>query len=115
MLIYLQNYDLRMVKICIIVKNFQEFMVRHKTKPADKSADLLNTYNHLILYNDDINTFDFVIESLVIVCGHDFEQAEQCALVAHYKGKCAVKSGSYKELKDMSEELTIRRLTVAVE
>jgi ATP-dependent Clp protease adaptor protein ClpS len=90
-------------------------MVRHKSKPADKSADLCNTYNDLILYNDEINSFDFVIESLVVVCGHDFEQAEQCALIAHYKGRCAVKSGSYKELKGMMEELTLRRLTVAVE
>jgi len=90
-------------------------MVRHKSKPADKSADLLNTYNDLILYNDEINTFDFVIESLMEVCGHDFEQAEQCALITHYKGRCAVKSGNYEELKGMSEELTIRRLTVAVE
>ena len=104
-----------MVKICIIVKKFLEFMVRHKTKPADKSSDLLNTYNDLILYNDEINSFDFVIESLVVVCGHDFEQAEQCALIAHYKGRCAVKSGSYKELKGMLEELTLRRLTVSVE
>lgn len=90
-------------------------MVRHKTKPADKSEDLLNTYNDLILYNDEINTFDFVIESLVEVCGHDFEQAEQCAMITHFKGRCAVKSGSYEELKGMSEELILRRLTVAVE
>ncbi len=90
-------------------------MVRHKTKPVEKSEDLVNTYNDLILYNDEINSFDFVIESLVEVCGHDFEQAEQCALIAHFKGRCTVKSGSYEELKGMSEELTLRRLTVAVE
>jgi ATP-dependent Clp protease adaptor protein ClpS len=92
-------------------------MVRHKTKPAGKSEseDLLSTNNDLILYNDEINTFEFVIESLVEVCGHDFEQAEQCALIAHHKGRCTVKSGSYEELKGMSEELTFRRLTVAVE
>jgi len=90
-------------------------MVRHKTKPADKSADLLNTYNDLVLYNDEINTFDFVIESLMEVCGHDFEQAEQCALVTHYKGRCMIKSGSYQELKSMAEELTNRKLTVAME
>lgn len=90
-------------------------MVRHKTKPADKSSDLLNTYNDLILYNDEINSFDFVIESLVAVCGHDFDQAEQCALIAHFKGRCIVKSGSYEELKGMSDELTLRRLTVSVE
>jgi len=90
-------------------------MVRHKTKPADKSADLLNTYNDLVLYNDEINTFDFVIESLMEVCGHDFEQAEQCALITHYKGRCMIKSGSYQELKIMAEELTNRKLTVAME
>lgn len=90
-------------------------MVRQKTKPDDKSEDLIKTYNDLILYNDEINTFGFVIESLVEVCGHDFEQAEQCALIAHVKGRCAVKSGSYEELKGMSDELTLRKLTVAVE
>lgn len=90
-------------------------MAREKTKRADKSEDLINTINELILYNDEINTFDFVIESLVEVCGHDFEQAEQCAMIAHFNGRCPVKSGSYEELKVMLEELTLRRLTVAVE
>jgi ATP-dependent Clp protease adaptor protein ClpS len=104
-----------MVKMSIIVKNFLLTMVRHKTKPADKNEDLLSTNNDLVLYNDEVNSFDFVIESLVEVCNHDFEQAEQCALIAHYKGRCAVRSGSYEELKGMSDELTQRRLTVAVE
>jgi ATP-dependent Clp protease adaptor protein ClpS len=104
-----------MVKMSIIVKNFLVAMVRHKAKPSDKSEDLLSTNNDLVLYNDDVNSFDFVIESLVEVCKHDFEQAEQCALIAHFKGRCAVKSGSYDELKGMSDELTQRRLTVAVE
>ena len=69
-------------------------MVRQKTKPVEKTENLLNGDYDLILYNDDINTFDFVIESLVEVCGHEFEQAEQCALIAHFKGRCIVKSGS---------------------
>jgi ATP-dependent Clp protease adaptor protein ClpS len=90
-------------------------MIRHKTKPADRSKDLVNFLNDLILYNDDVNTFDSVIEALVEVCGHDFDQAEQCALIAHFKGRCSVKSGSFEELKGMSEELTLRRLTVTVE
>ena len=47
----------------------------------------------LILYNDDFNTFDFVVETLVEVCEHDFMQAENCAWIAHFKGKCAVKKG----------------------
>jgi ATP-dependent Clp protease adaptor protein ClpS len=90
-------------------------MVRHKMKPADKGEELLNANCDLILYNDEINTFDFVIESLVEVCGHEFEQAEQCAFIAHFKGRCIVKSGSYEELKGMSDELTMRRLTVDIE
>lgn len=90
-------------------------MVRHKTKPADKSEDLIKDYNNLVLFNDDVNTFDFVIESLVEVCGHDFEQAEQCALIAHFKGRCTVKTGSFEEMKGMMDELILRKLTAAVE
>lgn len=53
----------------------------------------------IVLYNDDVNTFDFVIDSLIDVCDHTPEQAEQCTLLVHYKGKCAVKTGEYKELE----------------
>ena len=90
-------------------------MVRQKTKPVKKTEDILNVHNDLVLYNDDINTFDFVIESLVEVCGHEFEQAEQCALIAHFKGRCIIKSGSYEELQAMFNELTLRRLTTTIE
>lgn len=54
--------------------------------------------NEIIIYNDDVNTFDHVIETLVRVCSHTSEQAEQCALIIHYKGKCTVKTGPIKEL-----------------
>jgi len=50
------------------------------------------------LYNDDVNTFDHVIETLIRVCSHTSEQAEQCALIVHYNEKCTVKTGSLKEL-----------------
>ena len=53
---------------------------------------------HLVLYNDDFNTFDHVIESLINVCHHTPEQAEQCAIIVHHKGRYEVKSGSYKRL-----------------
>lgn len=53
----------------------------------------------IVLYNDDVNTFDFVIDSLIDVCDHTPEQAEQCTILVHYKGKCAVKTGEYKELE----------------
>jgi ATP-dependent Clp protease adaptor protein ClpS len=55
--------------------------------------------NEIILYNDDVNTFDHVIETLMYACDHTSEQAEQCSIIVHYKGKCAVKTGPYKELK----------------
>ena len=54
--------------------------------------------NDLIVYNDDVNTFDHVINTLIRVCKHNPEQAEQCTLLIHYKGKCAVKKGSFLEL-----------------
>ena len=61
----------------------------------EKEVDLYE----IVLFNDDINTFDFVISSLIDVCDHTLEQAEQCTILVHYKGKCAVKSGEYNELK----------------
>lgn len=65
----------------------------------------------LVLWNDDINTFDFVIESLIEICGHTLEQAEQCTILVHYKGKCTVKTGSMELLKPMHEKLINRSLT----
>ncbi len=55
--------------------------------------------NEIILYNDDVNSFDHVIETLIYACDHTSEQAEQCSIIVHYKGKCAVKTGAYKELE----------------
>ena len=55
--------------------------------------------NEIILYNDDVNTFEHVIKTLIKVCDHSAEQAEQCSLIVHYKGKCSVKSGSISDLK----------------
>lgn len=55
--------------------------------------------NEIILYNDDVNTFDHVINTLIYACDHTPEQAEQCSLIVHYKGKCAVKTGSFDDLK----------------
>ncbi|WP_347922500.1 ATP-dependent Clp protease adaptor ClpS [Pontimicrobium sp. SW4] len=55
--------------------------------------------NEIVLFNDDVNTFDHVIDTLVDVCDHSAEQAEQCALIVHYKGKCTVKTGEYDYLE----------------
>jgi ATP-dependent Clp protease adaptor protein ClpS len=61
--------------------------------------------NEIILYNDEVNTFDHVINTLIKVCSHTSEQAEQCSLIVHYNGKCTVKTGEYKELKPQCTQL----------
>lgn len=65
----------------------------------------VSSNNEIVLYNDDVNTFDHVIDTLIRVCSHTSEQAEQCALIVHYKGKCTVKTGEYKELRPQCTRL----------
>ncbi|MFZ4784798.1 MAG: ATP-dependent Clp protease adaptor ClpS [Flavobacteriales bacterium] len=69
----------------------------------------------LVLYNDEVNTFDFVIDSLISVCGHDPQQAEQCTILVHYKGKCEVKNGEYTKLEPMCTALLDRGLTAEIQ
>ena len=71
--------------------------------------------NSLILHNDEVNTFDFVIDSLIEVCEHTTEQAEQCTYLVHYKGKCDVKSGSFDALRPMRHALVERGLQATIE
>lgn len=75
---------------------------------------LVDNYE-IVLYDDDIHTFDFVIESLVEICDHDAIQAEQCTLIVHHNGKCAVKKGSYEELKPRCSALLDRGLSAEIE
>ena len=70
---------------------------------------------HLILWNDEVNTFEWVIETLIEVCGHSPEQAEQCSYFIHHKGKYAVKNGEYDELKPMCDAITERGIGATVE
>ena len=73
-----------------------------------EEVDLLEQEVHqheIVLHNDDVNTFDHVIHSLVTVCDHTTEQAEQCATLVHYKGKCTVKSGEYNDLEPRCSKL----------
>ncbi|RUT78533.1 ATP-dependent Clp protease adaptor ClpS [Ancylomarina longa] len=70
--------------------------------------------NTLLLYNDDYHTFDFVVDALVDVCKHEPSQAEQCAYITHYKGKCDVKKGSFKRIKPLRDRLTERGLKVSI-
>ena len=90
-------------------------MVKEKVKPVKHQEGLAQDISMLILFNDDINSFDFVIETLIDVCRHDPMQAEQCAWITHYKGKCTVKEGLFNELKPMHDEMSNRGLTVSIE
>ena len=67
---------------------------------------------NVVLFNDNHNTFDHVIDCLISTCGHDALQAEQCAMIVHFKGKCTVKTGSYDELVPIHKSLTEKDLTV---
>ncbi len=68
----------------------------------------------LVVFNDDFNTFDHVIDTLVDVCKHSLEQAEQCTLIIHFKGKCSVKSGDFEELVSMRNEICRREIAAEV-
>jgi ATP-dependent Clp protease adaptor protein ClpS len=69
----------------------------------------------IIIWNDDVNSFDWVIESLIEVCSHSFEQAEQCAMLIHFQGKYAVKNGEYDTLKPMCDAITERGINATIE
>ena len=69
-----------------------------------EEVDLSNE-SEIIVYNDDVNTFEHVINTLMEVCDHTAEQAEQCSIIVHYKGKCGVKSGDYSDLKPRCSKL----------
>jgi ATP-dependent Clp protease adaptor protein ClpS len=69
----------------------------------------------IVVYNDDFNTFDHVINSLIKVCKHDSIQEEQCTFLIHYKGKCSVKKGSYEKLEPMCTALLERGITAEIE
>jgi ATP-dependent Clp protease adaptor protein ClpS len=81
---------------------------------VDTIEKLIDQKN-LIVYNDDVNTFDHVIESLVKVCKHDSIQAEQCAHIVHYKGKCQVKHGTFSKLEPMCTALLDRGISAVIE
>jgi len=90
----------------MLQNNYQE-----ETFAEEDVMELIDDECHLILYNDDVNTFDFVIESLIEVCKHTLEQAEQCTMLVHYKGKCTVKTGDMETLMPMHQKLLGRGLT----
>ena len=80
-------------------------MTKEHLQEQNTSEEKLSDKRFLILHNDDKNTFDFVIEALMEVCNHDEIQAEQCAFITHFKGKCDVKKGDVNSLKPIKDKL----------
>jgi ATP-dependent Clp protease adaptor protein ClpS len=78
---------------------------KEKVKERVREKEAISFNNEIIVYNDDVNTFDHVIETLIRVCNHTPEQAEQCSLIVHYNGKCTVKTGSMDKLKPQCSQL----------
>ncbi len=83
-----------------------------------EETDVITMYEepyNLVVWNDEVNTFEWVIETLIKVCGHTAEQAEQCAYLIHYKGKYAVKTGNYEDLKQYCDAITERGIGATIE
>lgn len=96
-------------------------MIKFHKKPFEQEeSDVLTDSTgfdeyELVLYNDDVNTFEHVINCLVKYCGHDIYQAEQCAWIVHTKGKCAIKSGDFSSLEPICSALLDQGLSANVE
>ena len=89
--------------------------MKEKTLHKDNKLNSSGESSILVLYNDDVNTFEHVIKSLIEVCGHDSVQAEQCAMIVHFKGSCDVKIGMVEVLNSMSRSLNLKGLNSKVE
>lgn len=87
----------------------------YETEFEEEVVTVAEQERMLILHNDDYNTFDHVIVSLIEICGHHPEQAEQCAHITHFNGKCEVKKGAHPILEPMYRKLKLRGLSVTLE
>ncbi len=92
------------------IKN-TDTLVEEKTLTYEEILEV----NRLIVHNDEINTFDWVIETLIDVCKHTWEQAEQCSLIIHHKGKAQVKHGRLEDLKPLKEAICDRGIDATIE
>ena len=86
-----------------------------ETQQNEQTKNHISTSYSLVLYNDDVNTFDHVINCLIRICEHDVLQAEQCAWLVHNKGKCNVKSGKLSDLRKMHSSLVNNGLSAEIE
>lgn len=92
-------------------------MTQKETKkiPSKDFREEIVDENFLILHNDEVHTFDYVIDALIDICKHGYEQAAQCTIMVHYKGKCDVKKGSFETLKPLKDALIDRELNATID
>lgn len=91
-----------------------KFEEQWKSQEETSVLEQKDAWHEIVLFNDEVNTFDWVIHCLMEICEHSPEQAEQCAVITHYKGKCSVKSGSYAELEPRCSSLLERGLSAEI-
>lgn len=87
---------------------------RQQTNPEEDLLVKDSDVYELVVFNDDVNTFDHVIQALIDICNHSPEQAEQCTILIHYKGKCTVKSGPMDDLAPMRNSIVMRGINAEV-
>ena len=101
--------------MCTFTPQFLVIEMNKEQESVDVlEEELVENEKSLLLINDDVNTFEYVIDTLMKVCHHTREQAETCAWITHYKGKCAVMHGSFEELKPYYDILLGHQLTVKI-
>ena len=86
-----------------------------KFQEETETLTVTDSYCSLIVWNDEVNTFDWVIDALIEICGHSPEQAEQCAIIIDSKGKYSVKQGSFEILKPQCDAITERGINATIE
>ena len=86
-----------------------------KRKPTENFNNDIVENKFLILHNDDVHSFEYVTHALIEICEHSFEQATQCTMITHYKGKCDVKKGGVKALKPLKDALIERKLNATID
>ncbi len=85
-----------------------------KRKPSESQKEEATNKYFLVLHNDDVHSFDYVIDALIDICDHDYEQAVQCTVITHHKGSCDVRKGEFETLKQMKDALTEKELSATI-
>ena len=85
-----------------------------KKQPVKNPEEKVLKEHYLVLHNDNVHSFDYVINALIDICEHAYEQATQCTIIAHYKGKCDIKKGVFETLKHMKDVLLEKELNITI-